>query len=973
LFGRAVDVTIARPFFTEDGTMPPRAWFPSAPTPHPRPRLEQLEDRTLLSAGLTKAPLGGVALPRVNNDLANLLARYQQPAPGATVPAASPLVRIVNGAVVVDAVAAGNPTTLRNDLTKLGIPITGQAGRIISCLVPIARLGDLPRLTALRFARPSYAAAPAALKRPATAATQGNLAVRSDQVVGQLGFNGSGVTVGVLSDSFNDLRGAAADVTAGALPGAGNPDGFTTPVKVVQDLKTGGTDEGRAMLQIVHGVAPGANLAFATAYTGQAGFANNITRLRNAGANVIADDVTYLDEPMFQDGVIAQAVDASVAAGVPYFSAAGNEGRQSYESTWRAGPSYDPGSIQSASGALPFLGGTALDFDPGSGVDPLQQFTLGAGQSITLSMQWDSPFFSVSGGDGSPNDLDVYVLNADGSKVLAGSNDANTGGDPVEAFTFTNTTGAAAKFNLMITKYGDGPDPGLVKYVNFDDPMQGLQFATNSGTVFGHANAAGALAVGAADYRNTPRFGVNPPTLEPYSSQGSTAILFDGAGNRITPVVRSHPDVVAPDGVDTTFFGSDTDADGLPNFYGTSAAAPNAAGVAALMLQARPGSTPLSVYSALKSTALDMGTPGYDSASGAGLIQAPNAVQALAAPVNVTLASTAPALTNQAIPVAVTFSEPVTGFTATDLTVTNASVANFAGSGATYTFTLTPTGQGAVAVSVPSGVVQGAASGTLNRASATLQRTYDSIAPTATITPAPNQPDPGSGSPVRFIVKFSEPVTGFTDTEVNYQSTAGTGSGLGRLVSETGPLDGTTYLVELSGMYQAGTVRAWLPAGVATDAAGNPSQATTADAVVQFQPTPGTGYGIDVVRINGKRYLRPFYPGQHYFAQILPFGPSYFGPVRIATADVTGDGVPDMIVTKETLGPGAVRVFEGVAGKWVSDQTTPVTGQPKVTTAVQDVNGDGVLDAVVSTLLNGKTTKWAWNGLDMTPLSVPFV
>src|SRR5262249_24578301 len=151
-----------------------------------------------------------------------------------------------------------------------------------------------------------------------------------------------------------------------------------------------------------------------------------------------------------------------------------------------------------------------------------------------------------------------------------------------------------------------------------DDPMQGLQFATYSGTVFGHANAAGALAVGAADYRDTPRYGVSPPTLEPYSSQGSVPILFDAAGNRITPVVRAHPDIVAPDGVDTTFFGSDTDNDGLPNFYGTSAAAPNAAGVAALMLQARPGSTPLSVYSALKSTALDMGTPGYDAATGAG-------------------------------------------------------------------------------------------------------------------------------------------------------------------------------------------------------------------------------------------------------------------------------------------------------------------------------------------------------------------
>ena len=86
------------------------------------------------------------------------------------------------------------------------------------------------------------------------------------------------------------------------------------------------------MAQIIHDTAPGASIAFATALGGQANFANNIIALRNAGAQVIVDDVQYFFEPMFQDGVIAQAVNQVVASGAVYFSSAGNEGHAGYES-----------------------------------------------------------------------------------------------------------------------------------------------------------------------------------------------------------------------------------------------------------------------------------------------------------------------------------------------------------------------------------------------------------------------------------------------------------------------------------------------------------------------------------------------------------------------------------------------------------------------------------------------------------------
>src|SRR5262249_34020494 len=65
------------------------------------------------------------------------------------------------------------------------------------------------------------------------------------------------------------------------------------------------------------------------------------------------------------------------------------------------------------------------------------------------------------------------------------------------------------------------------------------------------------------------------------------------------------------------------------NFFGTSAAAPHAAGVAALLMQDKPTLTPAQIYKTLENTAIDMGPPGFDNNSGFGLIQADAALDAL--------------------------------------------------------------------------------------------------------------------------------------------------------------------------------------------------------------------------------------------------------------------------------------------------------------------------------------------------------
>jgi hypothetical protein len=85
-----------------------------------------------------------------------------------------------------------------------------------------------------------------------------------------------------------------------------------------------GSEEGRAMIQLIHDVAPGARWAFHMASRGEPDFANGIRRLAEAGCHVIVDDVWYPTEPMFQDGEIAQALDQVVSQGIPYFASGGN-------------------------------------------------------------------------------------------------------------------------------------------------------------------------------------------------------------------------------------------------------------------------------------------------------------------------------------------------------------------------------------------------------------------------------------------------------------------------------------------------------------------------------------------------------------------------------------------------------------------------------------------------------------------------
>jgi hypothetical protein len=563
----------------------------------------------LLVSGVGAASAQGWSpTSKISRDLAELMTPPMDRAAAATPGGWAPVPLVVTGdSITIDAIATGDPAALEADLVALGAVNTAIAGHLVSAQFPIAAIPVLESLASLRFARPAHRT-----NNVGRVTSQGDAVMRSDLARTQFGIDGTGVLVGVLSDSYNCLFGAATDIAFNDLPAGG--------VTVIQDDPGcgSGTDEGRAMLQIVHDVAPGSPLAFATAEGGQANFAANIRALRNGGAKVIVDDVIYFAEPMFQDGIIAQAVDDVVGTGVAYFSSAGNAAKKAYDHTFVPGTPLASGIY-----GFEFLGGTPHNFSAGM---PRQTVSGPFGSQFTMVLQWDQPFFSVSGAPGNQDQVDVYLLSASGASfsVVFAETVNVVGGDPVQIMGPVQCFGSSCVGYIMIVSRSGTP-PGRFKYSLFTrGPATSFSPALNAGTIYGHANAQGAMAVGASSYKT-------PTTIEVFSSSGTTPVLFDTDGSLLNPADPRafKPEIVAPDGADTSFFGSDSDGTGFPNFFGTSAAAPHAAGVAALLRQALPSLDPDGIRSVLETTAQNMGAAGFDTTTGFGLIHADSALNAL--------------------------------------------------------------------------------------------------------------------------------------------------------------------------------------------------------------------------------------------------------------------------------------------------------------------------------------------------------
>jgi uncharacterized repeat protein (TIGR01451 family) len=461
----------------------------------------------------------------------------------------------------------------------------------IRALVALDQLENLAGLVDVKF----IGRARRAQTNTGSVDSEGDVTHRADTARSTFGVSGKGVKVGVLSDSIDYLAAAQASGDLGnvtVLPGQGGS----------------GAGEGTAILEIIADVAPNAELYFATAVNSEASFAQNILDLRSNGCDIIVDDVGYFDESPFEDGLIAQAVNSVTANGALYFSAAGNDGnlKDNTSCTWEGdfvdgGPAVPP---ENTGGGHIHSFGTAT-----------YNTVIIAGDGVDLF--WSDPLGA------STNDYDLFVLDPTGTYVVASSTNPQDGTqDPYE-----EVSSVSPGDRIVIVK-----TTGDARYLHLDTSRGALSIKT-AGATRGHSAAAEAFSVAAVDALDSfpsPFSGGSQDPVETFSSDGPRRVFYNADGSPITPgnysstggVVRQKPDIAAADGVTTSLSNFDP-------FYGTSAAAPHAAAIAALLLSYNHNLSPSQILTTLTNTALDIEDPGVDANSGAGIVMAYQALQSL--------------------------------------------------------------------------------------------------------------------------------------------------------------------------------------------------------------------------------------------------------------------------------------------------------------------------------------------------------
>ena len=440
----------------------------------------------------------------------------------------------------------------------------------IQAWVPISAMqaiSELPQVSAIF--RPAYAS-----NRAGRAVTQGDVILKAN-ALRAMGITGKGIKVGIISDGANSWTSAR---NSGDLPQSITVYGSCTtrsanPSQCSPALTC---NEGTAMAEIIHDLAPDADLAVAAVSTSME-FISQANRLANTfGANIIVDDLGFYGEPYFADGDIANAV-AGLPADVLYVSSAGNSAASHYERNYQQFPG----------------GGNVHNFGTSNsdGADDAMGFLIPPNRGTVALLQWDENFNNPS------SNYDLYIFNANGQIT---QQSAFTSGPALEAVCVPNTSSSdEVRFAVVNRQSGAGR-----KLEMFFLGAGAIEYEVPSGSIFGHPGVTRALAIG------TTNAGSNTAAF--YSSRGPAQRN------------RAKPDLTGVDGV------SVTGAGGFPStFFGTSAAAPHVAGVAALLMSASRKNTTALVRQAMLSTATDLGSSGRDSVYGYGRVNADAAIKQL--------------------------------------------------------------------------------------------------------------------------------------------------------------------------------------------------------------------------------------------------------------------------------------------------------------------------------------------------------
>ena len=338
------------------------------------------------------------------------------------------------------------------------------------------------------------------------------------------GSSGTGIGIGVLS---NGIRTLAERQTTGDVPA----------LVTVLPGQDGEGDEGTAMLEIVHDLAPGAHLYFATALGGQARFAANIEALCEAGADVVVDDVFYFGEGAFQDDIVARGINNATGNGCFYFTPAANSGNLDHGTAgvWE-------GDFEAAEEMPPGIEGVAHDLGDGNSNRNCWNLVFG------LQLKWADSL------EASSNDYDLYLFDETLTTLLDSSTDAQTGSE--NPYEFIPTEKATVGSRLVVVK-ASGED----RYLRVNTIRGRLDDATD-GQIYGHMGAKSAITTAAVDARAAGGTGGifdGSESVEDFSSDGPRRIFYEPDGTPITPddfssnggELLQKPDVAAADGVST--------------------------------------------------------------------------------------------------------------------------------------------------------------------------------------------------------------------------------------------------------------------------------------------------------------------------------------------------------------------------------------------------------------------------------------
>ena len=444
-----------------------------------------------------------------------------------------------------------------------------------------------------KVSAPSYA-----ISYKGSVTTEGDQILRGNELR-ELGITGKGVKVGILSDGSNNWQDA---VATGDLPAQITRYGTCSiaatsadPENCISGL-SGTCNEGTAMAEIIHDIAPEAELAIASV-SSSLEFIQRAEQLANEfKADIIVDDLGFLGEPYYLDGDIAQALD-NLPESVLLVSSAGNNAVRHYE---------DRLDFRQISGAtIPGY----HDFHPQKNDDPFHGFIVPGGTGTRIIMQWHEPTRAY---DNSANDHSIQIYSPD--DFLGETTFDNRGSFAFETACVYNPSSNDEVRFLVI------PQPSSYRSINGDFTLfflgsGAMEYPTARGSIIGHAALERVLTVGSI---NADDPGNDDITF--YSSQGPSKVYAPGSAQF---ELRQKPDVTAIDGVSVSGAGRFS-----TKFFGTSAAAPHAAGVAAL-LKSVPFSEIGNVKQAILANAVDLGATGDDFVFGSGRIDALLARKAL--------------------------------------------------------------------------------------------------------------------------------------------------------------------------------------------------------------------------------------------------------------------------------------------------------------------------------------------------------